>query len=110
MDTLNILRNAVQHILIECAEYGKPPEGMKFETVFDTENDHYLWLILGWDGNRRIYNCLIHLDIIDEQIWVQQNNTEFTLIEDFERFGISKYNIVNGMIHANRRRMLENVV
>jgi XisI protein len=46
------------------------------QLVFDTEQDHYQILDVGWEGYKRIYNCFIHLDIKDGKIWIQRNMTE----------------------------------
>jgi len=45
-------------------------------TVFDTKQDHYHVMNVGWDGYRRVYGCVLHLDIMKGKIWIQQNMTE----------------------------------
>jgi hypothetical protein len=36
----------------------------------------YIVLRVGWDNQRRIHMCLVHIDIQDEMIVIQANNTE----------------------------------
>ncbi|ESA35645.1 fatty-acid oxidation protein subunit alpha [Leptolyngbya sp. Heron Island J] len=31
---------------------------------------------MGWDSHRRVYGCVLHLDIKAGKIWIQQNMTE----------------------------------
>ncbi|MBD2118646.1 MULTISPECIES: element excision factor XisI family protein [Microcystis] len=48
--------------------YGKlaPSDPVKTETVFDTKQARYLLLNLGFrDSIKRIYGCIIHVDIIN---------------------------------------------
>ena len=40
------------------------------QTVFDHDGDHYLLMIFGKDGQRRIHGCLLHLDIADGQMLI----------------------------------------
>lgn len=44
----------------------------------------------------RIYGCSIHLDIKDEKIWIQINNTELDVGQDLVERGIPKEDIVIG--------------
>jgi hypothetical protein len=49
--------------------------------VFDTEQDHYLAMDVGWDGHRRVYSCALHLDIKQGKIWVEENMTEMKIAQ-----------------------------
>jgi hypothetical protein len=52
---------------------------------------------LGWDGYERIYNCIIHLDIKDEKVWIQRNTTDILIAEELVEMGISKQDIILGL-------------
>ena len=54
------------------------PEDQKLEpkTVFDDENNSYLLLFSGWKSNQRVHSLLIHIEIIGDKIWIQEDNTE----------------------------------
>ncbi|WP_375502709.1 element excision factor XisI family protein [uncultured Nostoc sp.] len=30
----------------------------------------YLWMDIGWDSERRIHGCLVHIDLIDGKLWI----------------------------------------
>ena len=31
---------------------------------------------VGWRGERRVYGCVIHIDIKEDKIWIQRDGTE----------------------------------
>jgi len=42
----------------------KPSYGdIEIQTLFDTEQDHYQVLGVGWNKKERFYGCSMHLDI-----------------------------------------------
>ncbi len=73
-------------------------------TVFDTQQDHYQAMNVGWDGHRRVYGCVLHLDIRDGKIWVQQNTTEQQVAHDLMEMGVLRENIVLGFQAPNMRK------
>lgn len=75
------------------AEYGayKPSHGeIEVQTIFDNEQDHYQVVAVGWDKQERIYGCSIHLDIKDEKVWIQENNTELDIGKFLVEMGVPK--------------------
>lgn len=59
-----------------------PETGVEVELVFDTENDHYLLLDVGWRARKRVHHCIFHFDIKGDKIWLQENNTDIEVDED----------------------------
>ena len=51
---------------------------------------------MGWDGYRRVYSCVLHLDIQDGKIWIQHNMTEMRVAQELVDRGVEKENIVLG--------------
>jgi XisI protein len=49
---------------------------------------------VGWDKDRRVHGCLVHIDLIDGKIWIQRDGTEDGIAADLERAGIPKEDIV----------------
>jgi hypothetical protein len=64
--------------------------------VLDEERDHYSVISVGWMLGRRVHGCLLHLDIIDDKIWIQRDGTEHGVALDLEEEGIPKDKIVLG--------------
>ena len=70
MEQLNRYRQLIQQVLSEHNKL-KPSYGnLEQFTVFDTQHDHYQLATVGWDGDRRVFSCLIHIDIKGDKIWV----------------------------------------
>ncbi|MEH1778305.1 MAG: XisI protein [Nostoc sp.] len=74
MAKLDQYREYIQNLLTKYGSYKPSEEDVEIQLIFDTVRDHYQILEIGWDGYDRIYNCVIHLDIKDEKIWIQHNN------------------------------------
>lgn len=105
MDRLNEYREKVKQILTEYSRY-KPSYGeVEIELIFDIERDHYQVVSVGWNNQRRIYGCMMHLDIKNEKIWIQQNTTEFDIASELIQMGVPKHDIVIGF-HTPKMRQL----
>lgn len=105
MDKLKEYREKVKQILTKYSQY-KPSYGeVDVEQIFDVERDHYQVVSVGWNNQRRIYGCMMHLDIKNEKIWIQQNTTEFDIANELVEMGIPKQDIVIGF-HTSKMRQL----
>jgi len=93
MDTLNKYRNIVQHTLQAITKIPYAYGELQHETIFDQKEDRYLLLAIGWHGAKRVHSCMVHLDIIDGQVWVQTDGTE-GIVPDLLEAGIPKKHIV----------------
>ncbi|NEO66606.1 MAG: XisI protein [Moorea sp. SIO4G2] len=94
MDKLNQYREAIKKILTDYSKI-KPSFGdIDRYTSFDIENDHYQIISVGWEEHRRVYGCLIHIDIINDKIWIQYDGTEYGVANELTDAGIPKYDIV----------------
>ena len=71
--------------------------------IVDDETKSYLVITIGWDGPRRIHGCMVHLDVIDDKIWVQRDDTEYGVTREIEAFGIPKDKIVLGFQEPSAR-------
>lgn len=97
MDKLNKYRQYIQQLLTEESQ-GKMLGGdIESETVFDLTNDRYLLIDLGWNGHRRIYNCVLHLEIREEKIWIQRNQTDTLVADKLIAKGVEKDDVVLGL-------------
>ena len=67
---------------------------VKREVLFDVEHDRYQVLIVGWRGHGWFHSSIIHMDIIDGQIWIQYDVTESGIADDFVELGVPKEGVV----------------
>lgn len=107
MDTLETYRNVIQSLLADYAATPISNGEIECYTVFDTQQDHYQVMNVGWDGHRRVYGCVLHLDIKDDKIWIQQNMTEMRVAQELVDRGIEKENVVLGFQAPDMRQYTE---
>jgi hypothetical protein len=70
------LPQLVQDVLRAYSEIKSSNEDVEAEIIFDVESDRYQVVHVGWSNKRRIYGCVLHLDIKDNNIWIQHDGTE----------------------------------
>ena len=107
MDTLATYRDVIQRLLSEYAAAPISNGVIDCYTVFDTRQDHYQVMNVGWDGHRRVYGCVLHLDIKDGKIWVEQNMTEMRVAQELVESGVKKEDIVLGFQAPDMRQYTE---
>jgi XisI protein len=84
---------------------GKPSFGnIEVETIFDLEHDRYEILHMGWHHDRRIHQCVMHIDIRSHKIWILHNTTEHELDLELIEMGVSKSDIVLGLYPPELRQ------
>jgi hypothetical protein len=94
--SINDYRQRVQALLKQYAQKASSAPGIETQVIFDTTGDHYQLVTLGWQNHRRIYGCILHIDIKDNKIWIQHNGTERLVAEELAESGIPKDRIVLG--------------
>lgn len=108
MDTATIsLKQAVINVLEDYIEFLKNDPDSQPQLIIDEKNERYLLIEMGWQEQRRIYGVLIHMDIVDGKIWIQQDGTEDGVASELVLLGIPKQQIVLGFKSENRRRITE---
>lgn len=107
MDTLENYRETIIHILQEHAQTTYAHGEIEHELIIDRENDRYMLLSLGWEGVRRIHGCVVHMDIIDGKVWIQEDNTYDGVASELVAAGIPADQIVLGFHSAQSRQYTE---
>jgi hypothetical protein len=110
MDKLATYRTYVRQLLERYAAYSANTPDIETELVSDTEHDHYQLVHVGWQKNRRVYGCAIHIDIKQNKIWIQHNGTDRHIAEELVEMGIPKNDIVLGFQPPARRPFTEYAV
>lgn len=86
----------VQAYLKHYAEQKKASEEIETQLIFDTQANHYQLVNVGWLDNKRVYGCILHIDIKNDKVWIQHNGTELPVAEELVDRGIPKEAIVLG--------------
>ncbi len=72
------------------------------QVTFDDEHGHYYLINVGWNEYKRIFSCILHLDLKDDKVWIHQDWTE-GIVDDLLAMGVSKEDIVPAF-HAPYKR------
>ena len=108
MDNLNVdEREIIEQLLVEYANFLGNDDRVRVELVLDKKSDRYLLIETGWDLDRRIYGVLIHIDIIDGKLWIQQDGTEEGVADELADLGVPKERIVLAYKSLQRRQITE---
>ncbi|MBE9209634.1 XisI protein [Nostoc sp. LEGE 06077] len=104
MDKIAKYREYIQTLLTHYASDDVSDQQVETQLIFDTERDHYQWMNVGWQQFDRIYRCVIHLDIKNGKIWLQQNLTDQNPAEELVKMGVPKDDIVLGLQPPYKRQ------
>lgn len=104
MDSLSSYQETIKKLLENLAP---PSDEIESQIITDTEHDHYQLTQVGWKNNRRVYGCVLHLDIKDQKIWIQHNGTELDIAQELVNRGIPKQQIVVGFQSPFKRQFTE---
>lgn len=107
MDTRTADREVIEKVLAEYAAIPYAHGNVETQTVFDRASDHYLLMIVGYEGKRRVHGCLVHIDIVGDKILIQRDGTERGMAPDLARAGIAPERIILAYHHAGARAYSE---
>jgi hypothetical protein len=63
----------------------------------ETLRDRYQIVHMGWHHDRRVHQCVMHIDIRNGKIWILHNTTEHELDLELMELGVPKSDIVLGL-------------
>jgi XisI protein len=107
-DHLSRLGHNRQVVMKILADYADRSTVSNIQTlaVFDEKENHYQLLDIGWDEEgRRVFQPILHLDLIDGKIWIQENSTDWDIAKALVEADVQPSEIVLGM-HSKMLRQL----
>lgn len=107
METLASSRQLIERILTEYTQVPYAHGDIQIQTIFDRDSDHYLIMLVGREGIRRVHGCLVHVDIIDGKIWIQRDGTERGIARELIEAGVPKGRIVLAFHSPAKRQQTE---
>ena len=105
MDKLTKYRQIVCQYLEDFAK--EDPEA---NLIFDEKRDRFLVMHVNWRNDYRIYGCAMHLDLIDDKVWIQNNSTEIYIDRELLKRGIAPQDIVLGFRSPSIRDKIASVL
>lgn len=95
MDSLKSqYHDIIAKIFQDYADFLDNDDQVQVELVFDRERDRYLIVETGWQNGYRIYGTLLHINIINNKLWIQHDGTEDGVADELVAAGIPKTQIV----------------
>lgn len=110
MDKITMFQEAILSILSEYAQIKYANIQAENKLVADKENHRYQVVTVGWDNDKYIHDCPLHMEIINKKIWIFQNMTEWNVGKMLEDKGVSKQDIVIGFFSESMRAYSEYAV
>ena len=110
MEKLAQYQKFVQNLLSRYVECQPTQKQTEIQAVFDTVRNHYQIMHVGWQGNRWVHSCSVHVDIKDGKSWIQWNGTEDDSAQELIELGVPKNDIVIGSHAPYMRQLTEFVV
>ncbi len=107
MANIDHYRQLVQELLEDYSKVDFNNPDLETELIFDTQRDRYQVVHVGWSNKRRVYGCILHLDIKDGKIWIQHDGTEGGIALELVERGVPKHDIVLGFHSPFKRQFTE---
>lgn len=104
MDKLETYQNIIRSLLSPYLNIKYANVDLKNRAAYDNQNNQFIIISEGWQNNKHFHSCLIHLEIINEKIWIQCDNTEAGIATDLVNSGIPKEDIVLGIPEPSVRK------
>ncbi len=93
---LNQTQEMIIGVLSELAK-AQPLGDLRLETLFDTQNNRFQVMVLGWLDGKPFHDCLAYVTIRNDQIWLEIDNTDFGLTDALIRAGIPETALMFGL-------------
>ncbi|MEB3178138.1 MAG: XisI protein [Nostocaceae cyanobacterium] len=108
MDSINVqYRNILEKVMQDYIDFLGSDDEVQPELVFDRDRNHYLLVEIGWENGYRIYGTLLHIDIINNKLWIQHDGTESGIAVELVAAGVPKQDIVLGFRPLEERKHTE---
>ena len=107
MDTLNKYRDIIKNKLKEYTEIPYAYGDLKCQLIVSDDQNNFWLITQGWEDELRVHGCLVHLEIINNKIWIQCDNTEDGIANELVAAGIPKSDIVLAFHPPDVRKFTE---
>lgn len=97
-------RKIIEQVLKPYTEIPYAYGNVETKLILDRDNDNYLLLAIGWDGVKRVHGTIVHIEIHNGKLWIQQDGTEAGVTDELLARGIPAEQIVLGFHPAELRQ------
>lgn len=75
----------------------------KMHLFIGQEKEHFILMNIGWQGKRYHHTLFFNVEIINNKIWIHEDNTDIDLVGKLLDSGIPKSDIVLGFVPVYAR-------
>lgn len=94
MDRTDELRVIVKRVLREIETMMPGEGGVRTELILDDAASHYQLGQVGWEGDRRVDDVYLHVDVYGGKVWIEHDGTNLRLADMLVGAGIPRDSIV----------------
>ncbi len=109
MDKIELYRQYIKQVLNNHAQGYHAPNAEEYqeELIIDDAHGHYLIMGVGWQKYKRLHGINLHIDLLGDKIYIQQDWTEAGAALELEALGVPKSDIVLAFQAPYRRALME---
>ncbi|GAB4535406.1 MAG: hypothetical protein Tsb0014_22370 [Pleurocapsa sp.] len=74
------------------------------QTVFDPKSHRYSLFHVGWINDRRIFGCVLYIEVKQNKVWIHWDGTEEGFITYLEEHNVPRSQIVQGWLPPEMRQ------
>jgi len=100
-------RKIIQAIIEKHSECNADDWEVETQIAFDLKRDRYLMFHVGWRGERRVFGCVIHIEIKEGKIWIQRDGIEAGIANELIEAGVVKTDIILGYRSPYMRNFIQ---
>lgn len=106
MDKIEKYKNIIQKELEYQASipFENAPD-LKRYLIVNESKTQFILMVLGWHEECYKHYCMFHVELIDDMIWVHQDNTDIGIAKRFSNESIPKKDIVLGFLAPYAREL-----
>ncbi len=94
MDKLKNFHDLIYPILFSYAALPYRYQNRQHKLIVSDDHKDYLLMTMGWEDDVKVHGCLVHLEIINDKIWIHRDGLEDGIANDLVAAGIPKNDIV----------------
>lgn len=76
---------------------------VKRQLIVNKEANHFVLMAFGWAQSRYVHQCLIHLELKDNKIWIHEDLTDPGIFDVLLENGVPARDIVLGYVSEIER-------
>ena len=107
MDRTSEFRAIVKRVLTEVAGMMPSEDQVRTELICDDSEGHFQLGQVGWEGDRRVDDIYLHVDVREDKVWIQHDGTDLRLAEMLVKGGIPQNCIVLAFHRPDLRKYTE---